>query len=1519
MKTQRSRNSLNELKRYSGVYQQMGRMFTDSDWNELSDMAKNRLSDALADVIGSGTPRERGLMAIVDNGDGTQSHLLKWGYAYVNGIAAQVRPAVGATLIDPAGELFEYQHQADFPAAPPLPVTEDYTYYLDVWERAVITLEDGELRDPGLHGADTCTRTQTMAQVKWCPTTLDPEDNAVNPAIGDAELTLVLRAGSTDPDPCDPCADEIALQDKVGNYLFRVEVHQVEYDINGLPERVVLKWSSENGAEQYEIDSAPPGFESDNFTYEFYSGPSVAETSTSEKQLGRHLATGFIATTGALEAGYPDSPPGGYSLVRRWDGYCELVKAGVNWTLDSGSDVGTALSTAVAADAHGYVVEGVSVALYLDAMTVTLNLGDQQALSGDYWATEVRQDRDIAGDELLTNVLPEGIRHHYMTLGSVVAGEFSAYESEQCKRFDFPPLTDIQAKDVCYDNDACDMPAVDSVQEAIDYLCKARDLRWHNKHLHGWGIVCGLIAKCGSDTYPPGCQGEENEGDTGEAARRQILITKGYALTCLGEDVVLDEAIELDLISYIENLEKESGQPVLVNGEASVCLRIDLGANGQPVVSVEAYDPLKHKKSMLDGTLLMDFFENCILGLIESIVAEFSFLDTDEVEKIEGGSTGLVSIERRKFTSAINLLVQLVNSENGSYVFLSQREHLILRDLYHQLRCVLQSATFCGMFQDEEFPEYPFPDRGMTTIFGKNNHTRIKQHPNGKHLYTYGGTDNTINVFELANGQLINVLEMPSAAGAEVSAITFSSDGALLFATANVRGTDSVFGVARIADDYAWEQMAILCNINITEMQVAASDDGLIYAIGHGMGLFYLRPSIMMDENKPRPLPVHSFNAVGHMVIDEKNGVAYCTSQSDDLTKSARYDEIIACVLALPTSGDSLSNSIPLRGITGEPLSGTDGLAIRAADGPGDMVNGRLYVIADDPEQQEHKLLLTYGGGRENASGIPVLSYGGERESANVIPGTITPVENTQISLAFHHESDHLILAMEDGYRLQLMTADGDASSYYRTPVQIQPTDVIVDTTNGQVYTLNFISNTISVIPATELMVDSEFLLTLAAYRTDVLLVFYELFGNLLQYIKDCFCDHLLVKCPECDGDEILYLANVDIRENRVYKVCNFDKRKYVKSFPVMDYWMSLVPVMPLIKTAVSKFCCWVMPDFFGSRRDSLIQQPTAGGAYKQASQNNVTAARGRNTVQTYGRTDFRALWRDQTTGFRFFGRLAGDRVTQVVAPEVRSDRGVKKQALMKSSVNDAVKELQDNQVEVVGIKAYDATQEATYLADYNSTPPRLVAGSKVTLIQDGGKVVFYSVEKPAVATSVEISDETKAEMVQLEKRKANLADFRDVDAALLDTEARRERVVELASVSGDLKVLQDEKSTVETELVALKTQLDQVSSARLAEEQKLVEMNSLRSSIAGDLVDMNNSLLAVKAMQEEIKLEVARSRPVKEIAGVNETIDGNLREAGVRTIDELATATPAKLSQAAAIPRGTATTLINAAKKRLI
>ena len=141
MKTQISRDSHVPKKRYSGVYQQQGRMITDADWNELVDLLKQRLADALKDVIGSGVPNgtERGL-AIEDSSGAIK---IRPGHVYVDGVK-------GELLSDQ--DRVDFDAQGDFPYAP-LPAAGS-KIYADVWERVIVSLEDGNLRDFGLHGAD---------------------------------------------------------------------------------------------------------------------------------------------------------------------------------------------------------------------------------------------------------------------------------------------------------------------------------------------------------------------------------------------------------------------------------------------------------------------------------------------------------------------------------------------------------------------------------------------------------------------------------------------------------------------------------------------------------------------------------------------------------------------------------------------------------------------------------------------------------------------------------------------------------------------------------------------------------------------------------------------------------------------------------------------------------------------------------------------------------------------------------------------------------------------------------------------------------------------------------------------------------------------------------------------------------------------------------------------------------------------------------------------------------------------
>jgi hypothetical protein len=431
MKTEISRDSHRPEKRYSGVYQQQGRMLTDADWNELVEILKERLNDALKDVVGNkagsmgGTPRHRALK-VVD--EAPEIFKIKPGHIYVDGVEAQI----------PGDTTILYNAQSDFPSPPPTP-TDDCVLYADVWERTVTHLMDERLRDKGLHGADTCTRKQTMVQVKWCPKTVDPEQSAKNPPKGDAELSLKLLQTSTQPDPCDPCAAQLDVESKTGNYLFRVEVHDVQGEAND-PSEITLKWSSENGAEQFEAlptkEEMPAGFISDKWIYEFFD-------KTSEKHLGVHLAPDFTPSREELKEGYPDTVPT-RSFVRRWDGYCTLDLS--SKTLIKGMDRGVTLSTSKASDAPGYVKIDSSLQIILASVKFDMVLDGKKFGAGDYWLADVREAEhdplDPEKSKLIESETPQGIEHHYLTLGNVAGGTLQP-NSEMDRKYAFPSLTEM--------------------------------------------------------------------------------------------------------------------------------------------------------------------------------------------------------------------------------------------------------------------------------------------------------------------------------------------------------------------------------------------------------------------------------------------------------------------------------------------------------------------------------------------------------------------------------------------------------------------------------------------------------------------------------------------------------------------------------------------------------------------------------------------------------------------------------------------------------------------------------------------------------------------------------------------------------------------------------------------------------------------------------------------------------------------------------------------------------------------
>ncbi len=457
MKTQISRDTHQPSRHYSSVRLQQGRMIVDADWNEAADIGRERLDQALADAVDSGAPRAGGLRLFLAG----SALRLSPGRLYAEGVPA--------TLEGPAGGV-ALGAQPDYPNAPPLPAG-DLRFYADVWQRSVGALEDPALMDPGLHGADTASRGRTMLQVKWGEPGFDPLDAAVNPPLGTARLSLSLRTLATSDDPCDPCAAQVSVDDRVGNYLFRVEVHALAQ--SGTDTLLTLKWSRDNGAEAYAVGATPAGFGQGNWIWEYFDA-------ASEMQLGLHPSAGFQPRRGILSESFtlPADASQPRDFVRQWNGYATINLSTA--TLQAGVDRGVALSNGLADGAHGRIdLAAGSFTAQLELMVLTLDFAGRTLLPGDYWLAAVREAVMASGDQLLADALPDGVRHHYVELGQRIGGALvpppGLTDDAFSRRMHFPPLTDLTAADVGFSEPpgcAGLYAGAPNVQEALARICQ---------------------------------------------------------------------------------------------------------------------------------------------------------------------------------------------------------------------------------------------------------------------------------------------------------------------------------------------------------------------------------------------------------------------------------------------------------------------------------------------------------------------------------------------------------------------------------------------------------------------------------------------------------------------------------------------------------------------------------------------------------------------------------------------------------------------------------------------------------------------------------------------------------------------------------------------------------------------------------------------------------------------------------------------------------------------------------------
>jgi hypothetical protein len=1435
-----SRTLFDPTKSYSGVLMQQGRVQLDADWNEQLALQLHRTTAETIDVIGPcGAPKEGdgflvtplpddlliapgrfyadGLLCELgatpmpitfpqgSNNQVVVPNLLLDGRLLTAGqwveISAAQMPAPSTAQItfadsnsliltvnadissyQNAGAAFlrrmiTYATQPNFPepdftltSPPTSPITSppgspvnlpDGTYlvYLDAWQREVNALEDPRIRENALGGPDTTERLQTVWQVKLlpvatqtsppssplsspissppsspldCATDFQEWDQLVAPMTGMVNAQTVPPSASQDVCALPPTAGYQSLE----NQLYRIEIFQG----GRTAAQSTFVWSRDNGSVESSISQV------DNFDVYLH-------------DLGKDDVLGFADGQWVEVVDRDDELQGTPRFLAEITGQPDPTNNKVTLSVSAAAYTGRTGLRLRRWDMSGAAVT--TTGIPITSGWIDIEAGIQvQFLDGtfaprSYWQIPARTGTgeiewpsfDVPNLHPIQQP-PLGVKHHYCKLAllEVVGGMWAVTD---CRKR-FPSLTSICADDVCY-NGQCALPGVITVQDAIDQLCQGIDLRDHNKHLHGWGIVCGLEVVCGpDDPYGP---------------RQHVTVRAGRAIDCTGEQIVIAADQPVNAIDLLT-----ASPPNYTVPDGDYCLILDPTVPGQ--FRFVNYDPSWGKfKSLLTDSLLMDFYNDCLLNLKDFFNQQF---------KPQPGSTDLVSPAQKRFTTiVINLfLAQYSSPDIGSYVFLSQTEDSILQDFYNGIRGILQSKTYCAQFDQARTFAYPpsLAALGINTIFGKSQlsftptavKTRMRVDPTGSRAYTVG-TDSLIDVYDLQNQQMGAELTFPTP-GAVVQDVAFSPDGTQLYVIANLNNTDTAFTTATVNGmTHTWSGTIVVCNKIFTTLATwtsLANSKTMAVAVAAD-GLYLFDPASLSAT----PTPTYAFAAFGHLVVDQGSNQAFATACSTGANSNGvvdHFDEVVRVNLADTTVPQFV---YALSQLTGSASGNdTDDIAVvPASQLPGQPATGQLFV-SWNMQFEADKLLTTFPS--TGTSSAP-------------LGNTVDLGESTSISMAYNQVTNFLMITFEDSYRVKLFKPGNGMLEIYRHPTQVQPIAIAfrnLASGASTVYVWNDISNTITVIPAAEITSANAWPLNdLVQYRVNVIDAFLDLIGGFAQYLKDCFCDHLLVQCPECDGDDQLYLACISIRNNEIYKVCNFSKRKYVKSFPTVGYWLSLIPIVPALHWIFEKICCAALPEHFGTFNapqpsGSVAANPSAGFYKTRFPAKTVRSTL--NLFQTGNVTSaFNSGLGKLKGGLPIAGAFAAHpKIPRAVTPFAQ----IASTGVMGQTVTTAKAKLAAANITVDRVVPYDRTQLASNLTHYAEVPADLRPGTTVTLVADERNVVQYytlsslPVEQEALNSALSQLADLQTALAHIQATNAKELAARDLLIQNLQTQVQR-------------------------------------------------------------------------------------------------------------------------------------------------
>ncbi len=533
-----SRAAFDPRKHYDGVLMQQGRVLTDDDWNENERIEHEERRRSRVEIIGAFGSQDKGFgieFPIVD-ANGFIDFNICPGTIHLGGLRLDLE----------RNELFRsqkdwLQQYADQDQTPVIlaPGAERFDLvYLETWQQPVSAVEDTELIEVALGGADTTTRIRNMRRVKIlknvgtndCSTAFQVLKqreqrgtiNEEHEIIMDARLKVsCVPAGLPQQDLCSPSViggylgaenQTIRIQLVDSGHLtwgfdnaaplYRVQVTLDPNPPSGNPAQLVVVKMLTEPKDQYHWPLAGQIVEILPWGAALSNGEKVAEHTG---HLSR-VKSSYNPDTGELILETPLAGNFGKAWQQRKDAAHLVTPHPKACVSGPGSPVsqffymrvwnrGDDLTSNPAIN----FVPNQPVLLGTSGLQATISGSHRNA--GDYWVISTRPETpdQILPWEFAKNRAPHGVRRFVGSLaiirwfhnGTVIKGKVL----HDCRPH-FPPLNNITAGDVKFDNGTCGFAPIraTTVQEAIDNLCKRQKCTFLAVPGPGWEKIFQHIA-----------------------------------------------------------------------------------------------------------------------------------------------------------------------------------------------------------------------------------------------------------------------------------------------------------------------------------------------------------------------------------------------------------------------------------------------------------------------------------------------------------------------------------------------------------------------------------------------------------------------------------------------------------------------------------------------------------------------------------------------------------------------------------------------------------------------------------------------------------------------------------------------------------------------------------------------------------------------------------------------------------------------------------------------------------------